>query len=98
MSDTKKVTLVAKFVREIAKVQGKDLNGEAKNVAKIALNPPTWVTNADHWLDVVVRGLHTNYGGAVQHYKASCRKHAIPEPNVVGVTRQLNLYVQHEVK
>ena len=34
-------------------------------------------------MDVTIRGLHSTYGGAVNHFKASVRKHGVVDAFVV---------------
>lgn len=72
-------------ILESARKKGRKLSREQlRKVAKLATTPPLWVVNTDHWMDVVVRGTgngpHDNYAGAIAHFRASCKKHGIPEP------------------
>jgi hypothetical protein len=60
---------------------------KVNRIMKIAKNPPSWVSNRAHWMDVVVRGTHDTYAGAFVHFRASCRKHGINEPTVVPVRK-----------
>ena len=63
------------------------------DIETIARNPPTWVPREQHaiWADVVRRGKHTNYGGAVNHFKRSLAKHhgqIVPDRPVQGPAGQ----------
>ena len=58
-------------------------------IQKVASNPPAWVGNKAHWADVVTRGRHTNYGGAIKHYRASCAKHGVKNATAKGSEHQL---------
>lgn len=40
----------------------------------LAENPPKFLDDPKLWRDIVLRGRHTSYGGAVNHYKASKAK------------------------
>lgn len=79
-----KKALVVRTIKQVAEAKGSKITAaRVEAIAKVALNPPTTVANSDYWMDVTIRGLHSTYGGAVNHFKASVRKHGVVDAFVV---------------